>query len=204
MTKHDLDKFHGITVAQLLPDGNLSFGQVKNSLSGTSLSGNWIFSQDDSDAVSSVCRSHIVVSTEATLRQIEKVSSQSIFHGDFAALVASIQTEENKLRSDWEKHLLDNPKKAKTLVEPNWANWKNELNIEDPVASLIKSGRSAHPDSTPDDMKSLIALARMVRHVIEIWRDVEDGRFSRKFLSISKEDPRLWPSSWTISKRGSK
>jgi hypothetical protein len=204
MTSLALDDFHGITVAQLLLDGTLAFGQVKNSLSGSSLSGNWVFSQDDSDAISSVCRSHIVVSTEATLRQIEKASSQRIFHGNFGALTASIQTEENKLKIEWEKHLLENPKKAKTLVEPNWANWNNELNIEDPVTSLIKSGRSAHPESTPDDMKSLIALARMVRHVIDLWRETEDSRFSRKFLSISEEDPRLWPPSWTISQGGSK
>ena len=204
MTNLNLDDFHGITVAQLLPDGTLTFGQVKNSLSGTSLSGNWHFSQNESDAISSVCRSHIVVSTQATLSQIEKASNQTIFYGDFAALVTSIQIEENELRSEWEKHLLENPKKAKTLVEPKWANWKNELNIADPVSSLIKSGRSAHPDSTPGDMKSLIAMARMVRHAIELWRDLEDGRFSRKFLNISKEDPRLWPPSWSVSQRGSK
>jgi hypothetical protein len=204
MTNSDSKTFHGLTVAHSLPDGTIAFGQIKNSLSGTSLSGNWVLSQIEHDAISSVCRSHIVVSNKETLKLIEQVSNQSFYYGEFNALISSIQSAENALRIQWDEHLLENPKKAKTLVPPAWANWKNALTIEDPISSLVNSGRSAHPDSTPDDMKSLIALARMVRHVLDVWRDLEDSRFSRKFLNISKVEPRIWPPDWNLSERGSK
>ena len=98
----------------------------------------------------------------------------------------------------------ENPKKVKTLVPPKWANWVNVLEIEDPIRSLVNSGRSAHPDSTPEDMKSLIALARMVRHVLDQWRDLEESRFARKFLEASKADPALWPTNWEIDEMGTK
>ena len=204
MTNLELGKFHGLTVAQLLPDGQISFGQVKNALSGTALSGNWVFAQNMSGEISAVCRSHILVATQQTVELIRKTSNQIIFHGDFNELLASIQSEEIELRTEWDAHLLKNPKKAKTLVEPTWANWENALAIEDPVSSLNNLGRSAHPDSTPDDMKSLIALARMTKYVLDIWRELEESRFSRKFLNVSKEDPRLWPPNWRISEQGSK
>ena len=204
MTNLEQVNFHGLTVAQLLPDGRISLGQVKNAFSGTSLSGNWIFDIDNSDEISSVCRSHILIATQPTLELIRESCNQSVFDADFNELVSSIQSEEIKLRNEWDAHLLENPKKAKTLVQPTWANWENALAIEDPISSLNNLGRSAHPDSTPDDMKSLIALARMTRYVLDIWRELEESRFSRKFLSVSKEDPRLWPPNWKISERGSK
>ena len=204
MSHFDLGTFHGLVVAHALPSGKIAFGQVKNSLSGTSLSGNWIFSQDESDAISSVCRSHILVSTKGTLKLIESTSSQNVFYGDFDALVSSIQSVENDFKREWDAHLAENPKKAKTLVQPAWPNWQHNLRIEDPISSLINAGRSAHPESTPEDMKALIALARMVRHVLDIWRELEDSRSSRKFLEISKEDPRMWPPLWNIAERGSK
>ena len=202
MTYLELGAFHGLVVAHTLPDGKIAFGQVKNSLFGTSLSGNWIFSRNESDAISSVCRSHILVSTKATVNLIESTSSQKVFYGDFDALVSSIQSLENDFKHEWESHLSKNPKKAKTLVQPAWPNWRNRSTIDDPISSLINAGRSAHPDSTPEDMKALIALARMVRQVLDIWRELEDSRFSRKFLEISKEEPRLWPPNWNVSEQG--
>lgn len=204
MTNLELNSFYGLTVAQLLPDKSISFGQVKNTFSGTSLSGNWVLEQNDSDAISSVCRSHILIASKETLGAVEKATSQQIFFGDFNELLISIQAEEQNFKSEWEAYLLANPKKAKTLVPPNWANWSNELSVNEPIESLNRLGRSAHPESTPDDMTALIALARMVRHVIEIWRDLEDSRKSRKFLTSSSEDPRLWPPNWRISERGVK
>jgi hypothetical protein len=204
MTNFELEKFHGLTVAQLLPDESIAFGQVKNSLTGTSLSGNWLFSQKDSDAISSVCRSHILISNMVTLERITRSSSQNIFYGNFDDFVSSIKSDEENLRIEWEAHLQENPKKAKTLVSPTWANWKNTLSVEDPIGSLIASGRSAHPDSTPDDMKSLIALARMARHVLDIWRELENSRISRKFLKGSREAERLWPHNWQIERLRSK
>ena len=113
--------------------------------------------------------------------------------------MSSIQTLEKNFRTEWETFLEGNPKKAKTLVPPKWSNWSNVLEIEDPIRSLANSGRSAYPDSTPDDMKSLIALARMVRHVLDQWRDLEDSRTARKFLEASKAEPALWPTNWHIA-----
>jgi hypothetical protein len=204
MTTFDSSKFYGLTVAQLLPDKCIAFGQIKNSISGTSLSGNWVFSQNEPDSISSVCKSHILISTKEALGSIEKNSNQTIFYGDFNELVSSIKSQEKDLKNEWEAYLLENPKKAKTLVSPSWANWSNALSIQDPIGSLSKSGRSAHPDSTPEEMKSLIALARMARQVLDIWRELEDSRVSRKFLEASKPDARLWPPDWAISERGPK
>jgi hypothetical protein len=200
----DTTTFHGLVVAHVLPDESLAFGQVKNSLLGTSLSGNWIFSKDDSDGISSVCRSHILIATEEVLGIIENVSSQSIFYGDFNELVSSIQSLERDLKESWEKHLLENPKKTKTLVEPNWSKWMNVLEISNPIESLTQSGKSAHPDSTPDDMKSLIALGRMARHVLDNWRELEENRVAKKFLKLSQVEPRIWPPNWVISERETK
>ncbi len=204
MSDSELGAFHGLVVAYTLPDGKIAFGQVKNSLSGTSLSGNWIFSQNESDSISFVCRSHILISTKDTLKLVESTSSQNVFYGDFDELISSIQSLENDFKREWDSHLLNNPKKAKTLVQPAWPNWKNSLKISDPISSLINAGRSAHPDSTPEDMRALIALARMVRQVLDIWRELEDSRFARKFLEISKDEPKLWPPGWNINERGSK
>ncbi len=200
----NLNRFHGIAVAHLLSDDSIAFGQVKNSLSGTSLSGNWIFTSSDHEEISSVCRSHILISNSETLRAVEKNSDHSFFFGDFKNLMSSIQSLETNFRAEWESFLEGNPKKAKTLVPPKWANWANPFEIEDPISSLANSGRSAYPDSTPEDMKSLIALARMVRHVLDQWRDLEDSRIARRFLEASKAEPALWPANWEIAEVGPK
>lgn len=198
MEGSSLNRFHGITVAHLLSDDSIAFGQIKNSLLGTSLSGNWIFSTSDMHAIASVCRSHILISNNETFNAIEKKSDQTIFYGNFSDLVSSIQALEANFRTEWESFLVANPKKAKTLVTPKWANWENVFEVEDPIRSLSNSGRSAHQDSTPEDMKTLIALARMVRHVLDQWRELEDSRVARKFLEASKAVQSIWPNNWEI------
>jgi len=204
MTISGASMFHGVTVAYLLPNESIAFGQVKNSMSGTTLSGNWIFSKDESESISSVCRSHILVSSKETLNFIESISTQSFAFGDFDELVSSIRHLEDVFRKEWVGYLAENPKKAKTLVPPKWATWLSHLSIDEPIQSLNKSGRSAHPDSTPVDMQSLIALARMVRYVLDIWRELEENRFSRKFLQSSKVNPQLWPPNWDVTDRSEK
>lgn len=204
MTVSGSNIFHGVTVAYLLPGERIAFGQVKNSILGTTLSGNWIFSKDDSESISSVCRSHILVSSKETLSVIENFSNQSVVFGDFDELIASIKLLEEDLRNAWVGYLEENPKKAKTLVPPKWANWLSDLTLDDPIQSLTKSGKSAHPDSTPEDMQSLIALARLVRYALDNWRELEENRFTRKFLHTSKEEQQLWPPNWNLSHRGQK
>jgi len=197
------DKIYGITVAHLLSDQNIAFGQIKNSISGTSLSGNWVFSSKQRNEITSICRSHILISNLKTRRALEAISKVDFTFGDFPYFLTCVKDEELNLKNEWEAHIFENPKKAKTLVTPVWPSWQTDLSIEDPIQALTRSGKSAHPDSTPDDMKSLIALARIVRHALDNWRDLEDIRIGRKYLGLSKGEPRLWPPAWEIKVCGS-
>lgn len=197
-------EFCGITVACALSNETIAFGQVKNSLSGTTLSGNWIIDADDARGLSSLCRSHVLISDVDTFNSIQTALNDELYFGDFNELVSSIKSLEKEFRDEWDRYLFENPKKAKTLAEPRWLTWPHVLDINYPVQSLVKSGKSAHPDSTPEDMRSLIALARMVRQVLDNWRFLEDQRSVRKFLETSNQLPRLWPPSWKIVQGASK
>ena len=204
MIEQNQDKIYGITVACLLPDGTIAFGQVKNTLSGTSLSGNWVFSIDQFEAIISVCRSHILIADEETCRALETTSGLKFLFGEFSDFVNCVKGAEKRLKDEWEEHVLENPKKTKTLVPPVWPHWHNDLTIHNPIQALSNSGKSAHPDSTPEDMKSLIALARIVRHALENWRSLEDMRVARKYLDIAVGKQKIWPTDWKISERGAK
>jgi|UPI00048AFDFA hypothetical protein len=198
------DKIYGITVACLLPDGTIAFGQVKNTLSGTSLSGNWVFSVDQFDAITSVCHSHVVIADEETRRALEAISGLNFLFGEFGEFVNCVMESEKRFKDEWEEYLVKNPKKTKTLVTPVWPHWHDDLSIDNPIQSLSNSGKSAHPDSTPEDMKALIALARIVRHALDNWRSLEDMRVARKYLDLSVGEQKFWPSDWKISEGGTK
>lgn len=198
MKDQEANGFYGIVVACAVDSKTIAFGQVKNSLSGTSLSGNWIIDVNDPHGMGSICRSHVLISDVSTFNSIQTALKDEVYFGEFNELVLCIKSAEKEFRDEWENYLSENPKKAKTLVEPSWLSWPNILDINYPVESLVQSGKSAHPESTPEDMRSLIAMARMVRQVLDNWRSIEEQRTVRKFLKTSNELPRLWPPGWKI------
>ena len=196
MIQTELHNCLGAVVCWALSRDQLAFGQIKNSLSSTSLSGNWVIEIDDVSAIESICRSHVLISNDLVFQKLKNSGAGNINRGDLHDFLSRSTQVQSEVDQQWRQHLVANPKKVNSLVAPNWPNWLEGIDLSLPIETLTRNGKSPHPDNTPEDMKDLIATARVVKSVLDNWRDIEEQRYSKKFLEISKLEIRLWPPGW--------
>ena len=57
-------------------------------------------------------------------------------------------------------------------------------------------GKLATPLGTPDEMKRLISAARLLRHLIDMWRLDEQERSNRKYIQGKEADTTILPKAW--------
>ena len=103
---------------------------------------------------------------------------------------------EQALVETWVAYRDEEPKKRAKLKPLAARTWPAVGEDGDAAKILKRVGRSPYPDSTPTNMRDIIALARLVGYVMETWYDLEAERISRAYLNEGDTTRRLYPPEW--------
>jgi hypothetical protein len=94
-----------------------------------------------------------------------------------------------------ERRLL--PKMAKRKFEPIFMNnWGFEIDLGNPGKTLESFQKRSEIIGTPPEMKYVIQISWLLKHLIEMWKQDEAERFGRKAMDPSFAEFRILPESW--------
>ena len=137
----------------------------------------------------------IVVGTKDGIDRTEAILEESVGSADLAGLVAAAEEAQDSLETAWLKYKEGESKKRanlKPLAAPSWPL----ITADGDAATILgRIGRQPFCDSTPEAMRDVLALARLVQYLVMLWRDLEMERTSRTYVSDGTP-PMPLPPQW--------
>ena len=92
-----------------------------------------------------------------------------------------------------------NPKKRKTLVEPNFTNWPETIDIKNPKITLKTLGRAQKIRGTDPEMELVLSASRLVKWMVDGWLHDEVERSEKPYLPKDKASKPILPPSWMLA-----
>ena len=178
--------------------GALIVHHVSVSDEGAKFTGMWEFLDPENQptVVRDRLTHWIVIGTRDGIDRAEKVMGHIVTSADLAGLVLACEKAEQELVETWEVYRDEEPKKRANLKPLAARTWPSVSEDGDAAKILKRVGKLPFPESTPNDSRDILALARLIAYVIDTWFDLETDRISRAYLNEGDVIRRLYPTEW--------
>lgn len=161
----------------------------------SSLSGAWYLDAPSPEDVFQLVSGALVIQIGTPSTSILK-SHPKIKSVDIPSFLAIAKGECLKAFQEYGVYKAEKLAKRKNLVEPDFTNWPDELNLEEASFHLVQLGRAASINGTDAEMERVLSASRLVKWMIDGWLHDEAERNQRSYLSAAKPAARLLPDSW--------
>lgn len=193
------DRALGIATINAVSERQIIIQHVALSLDGATLAGAWHLDDANFSAIPNLITHWIPVGDKQGLELAAIAVHDPLFGASLVDLVAMGRNSEDSLRVEWENHQGDDPKKREKLVPIKQIGWPEIRDIETPSKALESVGRTPYPTTTPREVRTSLALARLVQYIANCWTELEAERVIRKYLSGSQRKREILPPNWLSS-----
>ncbi len=195
MTDWKLDPL-GFAVVDETNLGGLAIHHVSIRDEGVFFTGAWILRGPQPKEIQDRLSHRIPIGTVDGIKRIEAILGESFHSADLTDLVAACETAEESLNATWREYQSEEPKKRVNLVPLAARTWPAVTEDGDAARILKQIGKQPHPESTPPEMRDVLALARLVGYISETWYELEGERISRAYLNEGDTNRSLYPPAW--------
>jgi hypothetical protein len=84
----------------------------------------------------------------------------------------------------------------KKLTQPHFYNWPKEIDLEKAREHLDSIGKLSKIQGTPSEMEIVIAASRLVKLLVDMWRNDEQERNNRVYVDRKEMGLSLLPKVW--------
>jgi hypothetical protein len=84
----------------------------------------------------------------------------------------------------------------KNLIQPNFGDWPGEVDLEKASNYLESIGKQSKIEGTPLEMETIISASRLVKLIIDMWRNDEQERSNRLYVDRRGIGISLLPKVW--------
>lgn len=186
----------GIAVVDETIDAALAIEHVTVGDAGAVLSGAWVLPDPTASDVDTLLRQWIVIGTRDGIDRVSRNLGRPVASADLRDLVAACQSAEATILARWQAYKDEEPKKRANLVPVRAPTWPKVQRNADAVEILRGLGRIAVPPGCAEEMKDVLAPARLVEYVINAWQELESERLSRPYLAASDPRRATLPAAW--------
>ena len=191
--------YASIAVVEVHPSKTISIESISVTKTECTLSGAWTFPIKEKQSISSVLQGKIILSLED-----EALLAKLMPESDFSFIKVDTFLEEAKRAAldatiSFEIFRAEDEKKRKKMVAPTFFSWPDNLDLNQSSSYLESIGKMSVPSSTPDEMKRVLAGARLVKFLIDMWQQDEQERNNRKYVAGTEAEITILPEVWLKS-----
>lgn len=188
--------FASIIVVQIHVNEMITLESIAVTNNEVALAGAWTLSLNDYETISSVISSKSVI----VLGDVDEfkafIRNPELRYLDVASFLqeAKIAAAEGLVAFD--DYLSADKVKRKKLVRPIFYDWPDAIDFNNSTLHLKELGKLGALPSTPSIMKSTLATARLVQHLVEMWHSDEQERNNRKYIEGESAEITILPRCW--------
>ena len=188
--------YASIAIVQIYNDEKVIIESVSITKGECVLSGSWVFSIQDKENIANVVYGKCIISLgdESGVKKLLVNSNLAYLNAQPFLQEAKDAATEALLA--YESFKSEDTKKRKKMVEPTFFNWPDELDFNNSVEYLESIGKKAVLASTPNEMKQILAAARLVEFLVDMWHIDEQERGNRKYVDGTDAEITILPRSW--------
>jgi len=195
MTDWKLDPL-GFAVVDETQKGDLAIHHVSIRDEGVFYTGAWVLRGPSSKEIQDRLRHWIPIGTVDGITKIKATIKESFTSANLTTLVTACEAAEDSLNETWREYQNKEPKKRANLVPLGAHTWPSVTKDVDAARILKQIGRQPPPESTPSEMRGVLALARLVGYISETWYELEGERISRAYLNNGDTRRAKYPPTW--------
>ena len=94
-----------------------------------------------------------------------------------------------------ERKLLPKVTKKK-LIAPIFYDWPDSINLDEAEKELTRLGKLSKIEGTPNEMRKILAAARLVQILIKFWINDENERLNRQYVTEEMAKVTILPPPW--------
>lgn len=210
-----MQNYASVAVLEQIDDSNIAIWKVSVSTDGAELSGAWIFSNQEFVNNLDILTNDLILETEVSSPNqllLNKFASHEVRVSDFlheARIDAEIgMTAFNNFVNENEqkykeymsveasaRKLLPKVQK-KQLVSPEFKIWPEHLELKQSIGYLLANGKTGLLNNERKDLSSILASARLVQLLIQMWQSDEAERKNRIYMEDQSAEVTILPRSW--------
>ena len=188
--------YASIAIVEVNPGETISIESISVTKTECTLSGAWTFPISEKQSIASVLQGKIILSLED-----QGLLTKSMPGSDFSYIEVNAFLQEAKraavdATNSFEIFRAEDEKKRKKMVAPTFFNWPDNLDLNQSSSYLESIGKMSVPSSTPIEMKRVLAAARLVKFLIDMWQQDEQERNNRRYVAGTEAEITILPEVW--------
>lgn len=185
-----------LAIIEMTKDGRIVIESLSVSKKEVILSGAWDFSIQETESIKGVITGSLLILLGEQKRLRDFFGDSEYVYLEMQPFIEEAKFAAKEAAISFDSYKADSPLKRNKLVAPEFYNWPDSINLNNAVEILESMGKLSIPLGTPNEMKRIIAAARLLRFLIDKWHSDEQERNNRKYIQGNEADITILPKAW--------
>lgn len=188
----------GVCLIMGRPDKSYAIGQVR--FKDLAPSGIWDSKDFPGEDLTAPLFGHIPIANKMGKKLFEKNLPDDFQFQDLSELASEVAKKYESLKSGFDRFILSNPSKSKTVVPLPDLKLPKSIDIENPGSALTELGKSSGAIDTPTDSMDILSAMKLATYLLGSWQFCEEQRVARKYLDLDNKPIEIYPEAWNHRK----
>ncbi len=188
--------YAAIAIVEMTNDGKIIIESLSVSRKEVILSGAWNFSMQETESIKRVLTGSFLLLLGEEKRLRDLLGDSEYVYLEMQPFIEEAKFAAKEAAISFDSYKADSPLKRNKLVAPEFYNWPDSVNLNNATEILQSMGKLATPLGTLNEMKRIIAAARLLRYLIDKWHSDEQERNNRKYIQGNEADITILPKAW--------
>ena len=204
-----------MAVVEVLTTGEIAIEAISMTPDSCELSGAWIISELQVEVVHQILEDRLLIPIGERLLDIEdfahllkrEVSIQEFLDEARLDVQNALNSFDDYVRQsdlDYAKYMSINPADRKLLpkvvkkklVPPDFYQWPLQIDLNRGQDFLSSVGKMGEVSGTAEGMKNVLMGARVIKHLVDMWRRDEIERSNRLYVVDQAAQISILPKCW--------
>ncbi len=188
--------YAALAIVEMTNDGKIIIESLSVSRKEVILSGAWNFSMQETESIKRVLTGSFLLLLGEEKRLRDLLGDSEYVYLEMQPFIEEAKFAAKEAAISFDSYKADSPLKRNKLVAPEFYNWPDSVNLNNATEILQSMGKLATPLGTLNEMKRIIAAARLLRYLIDKWHSDEQERNNRKYIQGNEADITILPKAW--------
>lgn len=207
--------YGSVAVVEVLATGEIAIEAISVTQDACELSGAWIISDSQVGIADQILEDRLLILVGERSLQAKKltrfldneVSIQEFIdeaRRDAQNALSSFEEYVNQSDLEYKKYMSINPVERKLLpkvvkkklISPDFYEWPLMVDLNKGQEFLISVGKMGQISGTAKEMENVLTGARVIKHLVEMWRRDEIERSNRLYVLDNAAQISILPHCW--------
>lgn len=207
--------YGSVAVVEVLSTGEIAIEAISMTQQSCELSGAWIISDIEVDALDRILADRLLIligDRSMAVKKLTRFLDREVNVQDFIdearsdakSAITSFEKYVQQSQNEYAQYMSINPTDRKLLpkvvkkklVSPDFYQWPDQIELNESQKHLKSVGKLGEISGTAESLKNVLAAARLIKHLVDMWHRDEIERSNRLYVVDQAAEISTLPICW--------